>query len=79
MEDRRIAGSAVLGDSQGTRLGDSQSAVLGTSQGARLSEEPRGELSAFPSTATGAAPPNDLPPQKRLGCDCLRNHTRALR
>ena len=51
MEDRRIAGLAVLGDSLGTRLPKS----------------PRGEPSAFPSTAKGAAPPHDLPHKSDSG------------
>ena len=72
MEDRRIAGSAGLGDSLGTRIGDSQSAgldtsqsaVLGDSQCAALPKSPRGEPSALPSTAKGATPPHMTYPQK---------------
>ena len=71
MEDRRIAGLAVLGDSQGTRIGDSQSAGLDTSQGSELGDSqgtgfqiPRGELSALPSTAKGASAPARPTPKK---------------
>ena len=48
MEDRRIVGSAVLCDSLGTRLPN----------------PPRGELSALPYTAKGAAPPHMTYPNK---------------
>ena len=51
MEDRRIAGSAVLDTPLGTGF----------------SNTPRGEASALPSTAKGATPPHDLPNKSDSG------------
>ena len=48
-----------------------EGSVLGDSLGTDFPNTPRGEPSALPSTAKGAAPPHDLPQQKRLGCDRL--------
>ena len=64
MEDRRIAGSAVLGTSQSAGLGDSQGSVLGDSLGTGFPIPPRGEPSGLPSTAKGAAPPHMTYPHK---------------
>ena len=62
MEDRRIAGLAVLGDSLGTRIEDSQSAGLETRR-APCSELGDSQGTGFPHTLEASRVP--YPPRPR--------------